>query len=160
MQDLRSDTGARLERVYREHGVRLWRALLAYSGSRDIADDALAEAFAQALRRGAAVRDPERWIWRAAFKIAAGELQGRGLPLADLSPATYELPEVASILSVLARLSPKQRACLILHHYLGYPTKDIAEMVDASPAAVRVHLLRGRRRLRQIMEEEEDAAEG
>lgn len=159
MQDLKFDAGARLERVYRERGVRLWRALYAYSGSREIADDAVAEAFTQALRRGAAIRDPERWIWRAAFKIASGELQGRWYPLVGLSPdATYELPEVASILSVLARLSPKQRACLVLYHYLGYPTKDIAEMVGASAAAVRVHLVRGRRRLRQIMEEE-DASE-
>ena len=41
----------RLERVYRENAERLWRAVLLAFGSREVADDAVAEAFAQALRR-------------------------------------------------------------------------------------------------------------
>lgn len=156
MQDLKSEADAHIERLYREGGPRLWRALYAFSCSPEIADDALAEAFAQALRRGAAIRNPERWIWRAAFRIAAGELKDRPRTLGSPShDPTYELPEVASMLSVLARLSPKQRACLVLYHYVGYATKDIAQMLNTSAAAVRVHLVRGRKRLRQQMEEED-----
>ena len=68
----------RLERVYREQGVRIWRAVLLSSGSREIADDAVAEAFAQALRRGDELRDPAAWVWRVAFRVAAGELKERG----------------------------------------------------------------------------------
>jgi hypothetical protein len=30
------------------------------------------------MRRGDAVRSPRDWVWRAAFRIAAGELQERG----------------------------------------------------------------------------------
>ena len=41
-----------LEVLYREHGSRLWWALVGFSGDRDIASDAESEAFAQALRRG------------------------------------------------------------------------------------------------------------
>ncbi len=33
-----------LGRVYREHAATLWRALVAYTGDREVADDALAEA--------------------------------------------------------------------------------------------------------------------
>jgi DNA-binding NarL/FixJ family response regulator len=44
----------RLERVYRDQGDRLWRAVFLACGSREVADDAVAEAFAQALRRGGA----------------------------------------------------------------------------------------------------------
>ena len=55
-----------LEAVYREHGDRLWWAVLAFSGDRDVASDATSEAFAQALRRGDALREPLAWIWRAA----------------------------------------------------------------------------------------------
>ena len=40
------------EAIFRETGPRLWRALLAYSaGRRDVADDALAEAFVRAISR-------------------------------------------------------------------------------------------------------------
>ncbi len=67
-----------LEVLYREHGKRLWWALVAFSGDREIASDAESEAFAQALRRGDGIRDPLAWVWRAAFRIAAGELKARG----------------------------------------------------------------------------------
>ena len=69
--------GVPLERVYREEGDRLWRAVLAFAGDPEVASDAVAEAFAQALRRGEAIRNPKRWVWRAAFRIAAGELAAR-----------------------------------------------------------------------------------
>lgn len=72
------DAGRRIELVYREHGARMWRAVFLASGSREVADDAVAEAFAQALRRGSAVRDPAAWLWRVVFRLAAGELKERG----------------------------------------------------------------------------------
>ena len=55
----------------------LWRALVAWSGSTDVADEAVAEGFAQLLRRGPDVRDPAAWVWRASFKLAAGDLKVR-----------------------------------------------------------------------------------
>lgn len=73
-----AEPGHSLERLYREDGARLWRALLAFSGDREVASDAVAEAFAQALGRGDAIRQPDRWVWRAAFRIAAGELEAGG----------------------------------------------------------------------------------
>jgi RNA polymerase sigma-70 factor, ECF subfamily len=56
---------------------RLWRALLAYSGDAEVASDAAAEAYAQAIRRGSAINDIDAWVWRAAFRIARGELARR-----------------------------------------------------------------------------------
>jgi DNA-directed RNA polymerase specialized sigma24 family protein len=41
-----------LERVYREEADRIWRALLGYTGSTDVASEAVSETFAQALARG------------------------------------------------------------------------------------------------------------
>jgi DNA-directed RNA polymerase specialized sigma24 family protein len=47
MQDSVVDAGsARIETMYREHAARMWRALFGFAGDRDIASDALAEAFA------------------------------------------------------------------------------------------------------------------
>jgi predicted RNA polymerase sigma factor len=45
-----------VERVWREQGAKLWRSLVAFTTDPDVATDAMAEAFAQALGRGAAVR--------------------------------------------------------------------------------------------------------
>lgn len=156
MKDAETEQG--LEPVYRDHGARLWRAVFAFAGDRQIADDAVAEAFAQALRRGAEVRDPLAWIWRVAFRIAAGELKDqrtRGTALVD---EAYEMPEPAwEIIEALARLSPMQRAAVVLHHYGGYPAKEIAVILGSTSAAVRVHLSAGRRRLREMLAEGPDA---
>jgi len=51
-------SGDALARVYREQGAKLWRSLLAYTGDREMASDAMAEALAQALGRGDAVQSP------------------------------------------------------------------------------------------------------
>ncbi len=111
-----------VEVLYREHGKRLWWALVAFSGDRDIASDATSEAFAQALRRGEAIRDPLAWIWRAAFRIAAGELKQRGRQAAPLSEASYELPEpAAEVTDALRRLPAQQRAAVVLHYYADRP---------------------------------------
>jgi DNA-directed RNA polymerase specialized sigma24 family protein len=66
-----------VEAVYRADAERLWRALYAYAGDPELASDAVAEAYSQVIHRGAAVRDPAAWVWRTAFRIAAGALKTR-----------------------------------------------------------------------------------
>jgi RNA polymerase sigma-70 factor (ECF subfamily) len=150
--------GGSLERVYREHGARLWRAVLMYSGDREVASDAVAEAFAQALHRGSAIREPERWVWRAAFRIAGGELKRRRESRPAERDTPYEIPEWPAVLGeALGRLSPKQRAAVILHHYAGYSLREVAVIIGSTASAVGVHLHRARRRLRQLLEEDHDA---
>jgi len=146
-----------LEHLYREHGARLWRALVAYAGDREIANDAVAEAFAQALGRGAALREPLRWVWRVAFRVAAGELKEQRRRVAGQVDRSIEVedPEV-ELLDSLRQLPPKQRAALVLHYYAGHPTKEIAAILGSSAATVRVHLSHGRRRLRRILKEQDD----
>jgi RNA polymerase sigma-70 factor, ECF subfamily len=154
---VRAEPDRDLEHLYREHGPRLWRALVAYAGDPEIANDAVAEAFAQALGRGNELRDPLRWVWRVAFRVAAGDLKERrrrGSGQADRSTEADD-PEV-ELLDALRQISPKQRAALVLHYYVGHPTKEIAAILGSSAATVRVHLSQGRRRLRQILEEQGD----
>jgi RNA polymerase sigma factor (sigma-70 family) len=153
----KTDIGAAstIERLYREEGRKLWWALVAYSGDREVASDALAEAFAQAIARGDALADPLAWIWRVAFRVAAGELRRR-------SRTDHRVPEVSDpgeqraveLVSVLGQLPPNQRAAIVLHYYADRPVRDIAATLRVSSATARVHLHRGRRRLRQLLGEE------
>lgn len=148
----------RIERLYRERGDRIWRGLLAFSGDPEIASDAVAEAFAQVLGRGDEVRDPERWVWRAAFRIAAGELKERRRSEVLGTVGSYEMEEPARDLVVaLGALSERQRAAVVLHDAAGYRAREVAKIVGSSEAAVRVHLMRGRRRLRDLLKEDGDA---
>jgi RNA polymerase sigma-70 factor, ECF subfamily len=147
-----------IEDLYRQHGDRLWKAVFGYAQDRAIADDAVAEAFTQALRRGNELRDPAAWVWRVAFRVAAGELKHRSRrgPMADGSIDDDHAP--LDLLRALGRLPLKQRAAIVLHHYAGYSTREVAEMIGSTPGAVRVYLSVARRRLRSdLLDPEADA---
>ena len=147
----------RLENVYREHGARLWRSVLLASGSREVADDAVAEAFAQALRRGRALRDPATWVWRAAFRIAAGELKERGRMTTFAVEPVLGIPEpFVDLWRALAQLPMKQRASVVMADYAGWSHREIAKALDSSVSAVGVHVHRARKRLRELLEDEDD----
>ena len=147
------DVEQTVESVYREQGTRLWRAVFAYTGNREVADDAVAEAFTQLLHRGDEIREADKWVWKVAFRIAAGQLKGRGREH-SLEEDSYLMPEPAlDVMRALARLTPRQRQAIVLHHYADYPVKDVARIVGTSGGAVRVHLSVGRKRLRELLED-------
>jgi hypothetical protein len=120
--DVRIEIADQVEVTYRREAPRLWRALMLYSGDRDIASDAVAEAFAQLLGRGAAVRDPRAWVWRAAFRIAAGDLKRRRRhqPLGRIDVVAPG--DVVGLVDVLARL---------------FDRVDLVEVPDLWPEVVR-----------------------
>ena len=151
-----ADPSAELERVWREHGTKLWRSLFAFAGDPDVASDALAEAFAQALAAGPRVRDPAAWVWRASFKIAAGDLKRRRAapPVEGVSPPVTPAPEpLVDLVAALRTLSPNQRAAAVLYWYADLPTREVAQALGCSHATVRVHLSQARRRLRRSLED-------
>jgi RNA polymerase sigma factor (sigma-70 family) len=146
---------ARFEELYRERGPALWRSLVLYTGDQDVASDAVSEAFAQAIRRGDEIRSPMAWIARAAYRIAAGELKARRLedayPIVDQG---YEMPEpLTELATALAELSPSQRAATILCLRDGYSAAEAADIIGSTAGAVRVHLHRARRRLRDLLDD-------
>jgi DNA-directed RNA polymerase specialized sigma24 family protein len=145
----------KLERVYREHGARLWRSVLLASGSREVADDAVAEAFAQALRRGRALRNPAAWVWRAAFRIAAGELKERSRMTSFATEPVIGMPEpFIDLWRALAQLPITQRASVVLADYAGWSHREIADALGSSVSAVGVHVHRARKRLRHLLEDD------
>lgn len=140
-----------LERVYREHGAQLWRGVYAFSGGRrDVADDAVAEAFARALESGARIRSPLPWLYRVAFRHAAARLRderGQDALTAELDAAEERAAEPS--LDLLRRLTPQQRAAVFLFYYADLPVADVARATGSTKVAVRVHLHRARQALRR-----------
>jgi RNA polymerase sigma-70 factor (ECF subfamily) len=183
-----TEPGERLGRLHdayvRTH-PRLWRSVLAWSGSRDVADEACAEAFAQAARRGAAVRDVDAWVWRAAFRIAAGELKRRrgSSPGADRDgdsdpgdgPTQVQVVGLDSVaarvvdhsvdpdlpattidlIRALQSLTEQQRACVVLRDVAGMTAPEAAAALGTTSGTVRVQAMRGRRRLRELLEDDD-----
>jgi RNA polymerase sigma-70 factor (ECF subfamily) len=128
---------------------------MSFAGDRTVADEAVAEAFAQLLRRGEDVKNPAAWVWRAAFRIAAGESKRRRHESGSPLPAgSYELPDpLPELVAALRALPPTQRAVVVLHDYADRPTNEIAQTLGIARSTVRVHLSQGRRRLRRMLED-------
>ena len=151
-----ADPASSIEACYRTDAERLWRALLAYAGDAELASEAVAEAYAQALRRGSAIHDPAAWTWRAAFRIAAGALKTRrstahevdAHPLTVGRPDRYADPDLHA---ALRQLPEAQRAAVILYYYADLPVGEIAQRLGSNGLAVRANLSRGRRRLRTLL---------
>jgi RNA polymerase sigma-70 factor (ECF subfamily) len=146
------------ETLYRESAPALWRALYGFTGGRrQIAEDALAEAFARAIERDRGIRQPLPYLYRTAFRLASAELQRerrRGGDPTDL--VAIEVPDLVDLIRALETLPTNQRAAVILHDEEGYSAREVAQLLGISPATVRVNLHRGRKRLRESLGSEED----
>ena len=152
------DEEQRFDELYRRAGPRLWRAVLAYTGGRrDLTDDVVAEAFARTLERAATVRSFEPYLYRVAFRLAASELR-RAPTVADVpdTARTTLDPDLSELFQALRILSPGQRAAVFLRYQADLPVAEVARLMGTSSAVVRVHLMRGRRRLAELLGEEDD----
>ena len=147
-----------LEALFRTAGPELWRALYGFTGGRQhLAEDAIAEAFARAIEHRATIRDPLPWIYRTAFRLASRELQRekRPVPMPPEPIPGIDVLDVQELLVALGRLSPHQRAAVLLHDADGFTGPEVGRLLGMSAPTVRVHLFRGRRRLRTLLSTEE-----
>jgi RNA polymerase sigma factor (sigma-70 family) len=148
-----------LEQLFRTDGPRLWRALVAFTADPDLASEARAEAFAQALAHQGELRSAAGWVWTTSFRVARGMLKDRAQRV-EPGPTDdpYWLPDpIRDLVSALATLPPKQRLAIVLHDYADRPTDEVAAILGSSRATVHVHLSAARKRLRPLLEERTDA---
>ncbi len=143
-----------VEEAYRVHHVRLWRALLAYTGDGEAASEAEAETYSQALARGDALRDPAAWIWRTAFRVAAGIMaERRAGPLLQIVEDEPRWDQsLTEFLDLLTGLSEQQRLVVVLRYAGGFKPSEIASLLDSTPNSIRVQLHRAHTHLREGME--------
>jgi RNA polymerase sigma-70 factor, ECF subfamily len=151
------DEEQRFDELYRRAGPRLWRTMLAYTGGRrDITDDVVAEAFARTLERATQIRSFEPYLYQIAFRLAAGELR-RAPTVATVPESGQHIdPELSELFEAMRSLSPGQRAAVFLRYHGDLPVAEVARLMGTSSAVVRVHLMRGRRRLAELLGEEDD----
>jgi RNA polymerase sigma-70 factor, ECF subfamily len=144
-----------LDALFRTEGDGVYRTLYAFTGGRvDVAEEATAEAFARAVAHRGALRDPLAWIYRVAFRVAVDELR-RDRHRATLIDAQTSPPELTGLVDALRKLSPNQRAAIVLRHVLDLDVDEVAKRMGVAIPTVRVHLHRGRARLRELLGAEE-----
>ena len=140
---------------------------LAYRILRDPhrAQDATQQVFLNAWQNLPTLRDPdlfEAWLYRLVVRACYTEARGdrRWTARVALIPMdTATAPDAAvSIVDRdelergFRRLSPEQRAVIVLHHYLGYPLTEIAATLEIPVGTARSRLHYATRLLRAAIE--------
>jgi DNA-directed RNA polymerase specialized sigma24 family protein len=145
-----------LAALFRAERDGLFRTLCAFTGGRtDIAEEATAEAFARAVAQRDTLRDPLAWIYRVAFRVAIDEVR-RDTRRTDTTRDEAFLPaELVGVMEALRHLSPNQRAAVVLRHVHELDTAEVADRMGISQPTVRVHLFRARKRLAELLGDEE-----
>ena len=155
----RSAEGFDLGAVFDARPAALYRTILAYTGGRgDLAEDAVAEAFARAAAQPTSkLRDPVAWLYRVAFNAANDELRREQRSGShDTEPTDVVAPpEMAGLFDALRTLPLRERAAMVLFYVLDLPVADVASRMGIAAPTVRVHLMRGRRRLRELLGDDE-----
>ena len=149
-------SAADLERLFRAHWPRAYRA--AYLVVHDVgaAEDIAQEAFLAAIRalgRFDRRRPFGPWLHRIVVNRAIDWARARslrrevgddGVDLADPAPlGSRGAPYSAPIVAALASLPPEQRAVVVLRHLLEYTPGEIARLLDLPRGTVNSRLRRG-----------------
>lgn len=146
----------------REHD-RLHRALSLTLGDRDLASEAVDEAFARAFARWPQVQrleDPAGWIYRVAVNWATSWLRKRRLrptrPIEELDRAVRDQVDDrladAGLSTAVGRLPIAQRSVVVLRFYLDWPVDRIATSLGVPPGTVKSRLHRALGALRAQVE--------
>jgi RNA polymerase sigma factor (sigma-70 family) len=130
---------------------RLLRALVGVFGSevgREATRDALAYAW-EHWSRIAGMENPVGYLFRVGQSRSRSYRQARVLfpevPARELPDVDPRLP------AALSRLSPKQRAAVVLRYVEELSEREVAEALDISRASVRKHAERGLAKLRNAL---------
>jgi RNA polymerase sigma factor (sigma-70 family) len=144
-----------VERLVAERGDALTRYAYFVSGSQDdaadLVQDALVKTFGR-LRNGFSVASAEGYVRRAILNtyLDRGRRTTRWRRIAHLSAAPEIEESTAAATDArldlheeLQRLTPRERACLVLRYYDDLKVDDIAETLELSPGAVKRYLSDG-----------------
>lgn len=165
-----ADPADRWRTLYEEHRRAVFGVCYSILGSVADADNATQEVFLKARRHLGeldAVRDERAWLVRIAVRASQDQRKsfwrrlftGRAaMPDLASPPSAHEAVEASEdqvrLRAAIARLSNQQRTAVALKYYHDMDTAAIARAMGIASGSVKVHLHRGVKRLRELLEEE------
>jgi RNA polymerase sigma-70 factor (ECF subfamily) len=133
----------------------------------DRAEDALQDALVIAWRDLPGLRDPDRfdaWVHRVLTNVCLAHATRERRRVANLRVLPLDGPTAPDdLLGVVdrdqldrgfRRLTPEERAILVLHHYVGYAPSEIAEILGKPPGTIRSRLHHAHRAMRAALDAE------
>jgi len=131
-----------------------------FLASRGVADDKAQEAaqaaWAKGWERREKLRNPKMvitWVNSIALNLVRNWMrrEKRNEELPELSKSAESKPAILDVRRSLRRCKDNDRALLERHYLEGYTSAELADALHCNSGAVRVRLLRARRRLRGLL---------
>ena len=157
--------------LVRSHGDRLFAVAHRILRDVDRAEDALQDALVIAWRDLPGLRDPDRfdaWVHRVLTHVCIAQATRERRRVANLhvlpmdgAAAPDEFLSIAErdrLDRGFRRLTPNERAILVLRHYVGYEPWEIAEVLGVPPGTIRSRLHHAHRAMRAALDAEARAA--
>jgi len=148
---------ADLERLFREHWPRAYRAARLVTGDAAAAEDIAQEAFLAAVRnldRFDRRRPFGPWLHRIVVNRAIDWTRARRLRAEVERGEAYAAPPApetdGAALRGIAELSPEHRAVIVLRYVLEYTPGEIADLLGLPRGTVNSRLRRGLDRLKEL----------
>jgi RNA polymerase sigma-70 factor (ECF subfamily) len=155
------------DRFVNDNLRRVFRQIYRIVGNVHDAQDLTQEAFIKALQRQEQLKDELKaahWLSRIATNTAIDFLRRNGrvsfCEITDAPESRAESPEASMLRSEqrtwlvagLERLTPRERAALVLRDMEDLPAEEVARRLDCSKATVRSHIANARIKLRKFAE--------
>lgn len=150
-----------IERFYREHARAVYAFSLSMCRDPIWAEDLMQDTFARATRSLAGYRggNPRSWLFAITKSVFIDDTRKRRPEPSRLTnePEVMDrdLTEVDAIKQALAQLPERQRTALLLADEAELPYSEIAPIVDATPAGVKVLIHRARINFRNAYQKQD-----
>lgn len=157
------------EQFFTANFDRLVRSVTAISGDPEVATDAVQDAFIKAYARWPQLKkydDPTLWVRRVAINKSRDTrrsfLRRRAredrfeMATIGSGAVTWESDREVDVAAVLQQLSPRQRSVAALFYLEDLSISDIAASLDISNGAVKFHLNKARKNLRELLGHESE----
>ena len=156
---------AEYSQFFRHEFSRVTRTVLFIVHDQQRAEDIAQDAFLQLFRHWAKVSDyerPDAWVRRIAIRLAMRQVRRDrlwALVKGDVRQPLPAVPRDLDVLDAVRRLPGMQRAAVTLFYYEDRSVAEIADLLGCAEPTARVHLHRARRRLAELLGEEDDHAD-
>jgi len=160
--------------LMQRHLARTVRLATRILGSTGAAEDVAQEAFIRVWKHAANWQDPQQagarfttWLYRIVLNLCIDEKRKNRFTDIDALPERAdETPNAeagmesqeksARVHAALAELPERQRAAFVLCFYEDYSNKDAADMLGISVKAIESLLVRARKQLRDLLQDEQN----
>lgn len=132
------------ESIFKEYSNYIFRTVLYFTKSKELADDVTQETFVQAFRKYNTfdtTKPLQPWLYKIALNITRNMLRKqRWLKFTDQLPeigcadivegAVFKSEEKKELWRQINQLSPKSREVFILHFYSGFKLEEISDILQ------------------------------